>query len=348
MFNIKKFVFIVTAIVFVFNMAVVDVSAKKKSEYKYVWKFGTVAPDGVAWAKFLKTQFETKIEKVTNNEVTCDWYFGQIMGDEEDYIAKMRIDQLQGAVMSSGGAIMACRSMSIMQLPFLFNNYEEVDYVKKHMGATFKALIEKNGYKLLMLSHQDMDQLYSTKYEMKSPKDFERSKFLLHAGEVADNVLKSLGASPIPTGVPEVASTMRSRICNACISPALWWIGTQLYTITKYVNTTSLRYSPGLVFITMKTWNKLPESHKKAIDKELPLLEKTLSKISIDGGQRALKAMINYGVKEVKLTDKEINVLKSKTRPVWDKLAGELYPKKMLDELLVHLGEFRKTKSSMK
>jgi len=347
-FNFKKFVFIITILVFIFNMGIVDVFAKKKSEYKYVWKIATVAPDGVAWAKYCRKTFESKIEEVTNNNVTCSWYFGQIMGDEEDYIAKMHIDQLQGAFMSSGGVIMACREMSIMQLPFLFNNYAEIDYVTKYMRPTFNKILIENGYKPLMFVHQDMDQLYSTKYKMRSPQDFEKSKLLMHAGEVADNVLKSLGASPIPMGVPEVATTMRSRICNACISPALWWIGTQLYTITKYVNTTPLRYSPGMIFITMKTWNKLPESYKKAIEKELPMLENKFNKISIDGNKRALNAMINYGVKEIKLTDKELEVFKNKTRPVWDKLAGKLYPKEMLDELLVHLDEFRKTKLTIK
>jgi hypothetical protein len=46
-------------------------------------------------------------------------------------------------------------------------------------------------------------------------------------------------------------------------------------------------------------------------------------------------------MKEVKLTPGEIEVLKEKTRPVWDKLAGKVYSRELLDEILGSLEEYR-------
>jgi hypothetical protein len=55
-------------------------------------------------------------------------------------------------------------------------------------------------------------------------------------------------------------------------------------------------------------------------------------------------------MKEVKLTPGEIEVLKEKTRPVWDKektrpvwdkMAGKVYSRELLDEILGSLEEYR-------
>ena len=51
--------------------------------------------------------------------------------------------------------------------------------------------------------------------------------------------------------------------------------------------------------------------------------------------------MIAYGLKEVKMTPAEVDVLKKRCVPLWDELAGRVFPKKILDELLGHLSEYR-------
>ncbi|MDY6932746.1 MAG: TRAP transporter substrate-binding protein DctP [Spirochaetota bacterium] len=315
--------------------------AKKKKNAKYVWKMATVAPDAAYLSEFLRDSLVTKFEKVTNNEVTVDMYWGGIMGDEEDYITKMRIGQLHGCVLSVGGVLMACPEMGVLQLPFLFNNYAEIAYIRKKLGKRFNDIYRKNGYKLIGWGDQDFDQIYSTKYEMKTAEEFRKCRFLTHAGLLEQELIKALGGSPIPVGVPEVVPSVRAGVCDTAISPALWWLGSQLYTITKYVNAYPFRYSPATLVVAIKSWDALPKKHRNAINKELPQLEKNLNKKIHEINRKCLKAMIDYGVKEVKMNNEEIEYIKKKTKPMWDKLAGKLYPKKLLDEILYHLKIYR-------
>ena len=67
-----------------------------KNKAKYVWKMANVAPEAAFLAEFMKEEIIQRFERVTDGELSIDMYWGGIMGDEEDYIAKMRIGQLHG------------------------------------------------------------------------------------------------------------------------------------------------------------------------------------------------------------------------------------------------------------
>ena len=339
-----KNVRMVVSFFFILAVLLCSINADAKKA-KYLCKMGSVGPDGVRWATYTKNEFQKTIEKVTNNEVSFDWYWGCIMGDEEDIIAKMNINQLQGGLISFTGTAMVCPEIAVMSLPFMFNNYDEVNYMRKKFGSKFKNFAEKKGYKILIYIHQDFDQFYSTKYKMDTVKDFKQSKFLSYGGKAEALIIKSLGGSPIPINVPEVASATRAGVTNVTIAPAMWWLGAQLYTLTKYVNTVKIRYSPGTMTITLKMWNSIPEKHRKAMIGVFPELEEGFCNECVIGNEKALRAMINYGLTEVKMGKKEIELFKQKTRPVWDKLAGDVYPKEFLDEFVAVLNEYRANKS---
>lgn len=242
---------IVTVFVVLFSVAYVHAEVKK-----IVFKTGTLAPDGVGWAALVKKYVLPKIRQVTKGVVTIDIYWGGTMGDDEDYISKMRNDQLQSAGFSGAGVVQACPEMAVLELPFLFNNAEEVELILTKYREDFEKLHKKRGYKMLSLLWQDFDEIYSSKYEFRNPDDFKKSRILTWYGLLEDRMLSSLGASPIPANVPEVASNMRSGVTDAMIAPAIWMVGTQLYQVSKYVNTLKWRFSPVTVVVIQKAWDR--------------------------------------------------------------------------------------------
>ena len=303
----------------------------------------------VGFSKILKEKMLGPLDEITEGTVAVEIYWGGCMGDEEDYIAKMRIDQLQGAAFSGAGVFMCCPALSVLALPFLFNDFDEVDYIKAKMRPKICKLLEKSGYKMLGMAHVDFDQIYSTKYEMRTLEDFEKSKILTWYGPMEHEVLTALGASPIPVNVPEVITSMRSGVCNAAISPAFWWVGAQLYTFTKYFNPLPVRYSPGMGVVTLKAWDRLSKKARANYKKALPRiieLENYGCKFIRDLNVQCLESFRKYGLKEVKMTPEEIDIFREKTKPVWDKLTGKVFPKEILDEILVHLKKFRARKTN--
>jgi len=341
MFRKKLVIFSLVFSLLIFSTICVEARSKKAKD---ILKIGSVGPDGVAWANFCKGPFTKTIERVTNGEVTFVWYWGCIMGDEEDFLAKMRIDQLQGAQGSVQFVIMACPDLSVLSLPFLFNNADEVDHIRKVMRPTVEKYVFNSNHKLLLWFEQDFDLIFSTKYEIKTLEDMRKTKFITYELRVENSVLKALGVRPIYINAPEIASSFRAGVADSMFCPAMWWLGTQLYTITKAVTTPSIRYSTAMVMITKKSWDRIPKHHQIAIDKELPDLEKKFLVKIRRGNKKALQAMIDYGIKEIRLSNKELDAFRAKIIPMYYKLADKAYPKKLLDEILAHLKCFRSKK----
>ena len=320
-------------------------SETDKKKAKFVMKMANNAPIGIGVEVYIRKDFSPAIHEATNGEVALDWYSGGIMGDDEDWIAKMHIDQLQGAGLDGSGIHHACPDFAIMQLPFIFNGYDEVAFIKKRLRSKLAKRFEEHGYKMLVIADQDFDQVYSKKVEVRAPEDFARVKFVAYSGIVEQEMLKSFGTSPIPISLAEANSAIRSGICNGIVIPSLWIVGAQVYTIIKNVTPSYMRYVMGSLVLTMNAWNRIPEKHHKAILDVSLDFEPRLNQSVKDTMDKCYAALLKYGLKEVTLTPDEIDVLKKRTRPVWDKLAGKVYSRQMLDEILGYRDEYRSKKT---
>ena len=315
-----------------------SVSAKDK---KIQIKMASLAPKNVGWAKHIREIIHPAIEKATGGNVKLKWYWGGVMGNDEDYLQKMRIGQLQGGAFTGRGVVLVCPEMAVLELPFMFSNYEEVDYIRKKMFPTFDAYAEKRGYKMIAWADQDFDQIYSVKWKMDKLEDFRNARFLSWYGTMEQKLLTSLGSSPSPVNVTELTPSLRQGVGDTMIAPAIWVVGSQLYTVIKYVNPIKIRYSPAAVFVTMDTFTSLPESYQKNIlairDNELNTF---IQKSRIDS-EKSYQAMLKYGMKETRMRQDELTQIREKAKKIWAEMAGRDFPKELLDELQGYLAEFR-------
>src|SRR5690348_16262697 len=62
-----------------------------------VLRFGTVAPDGTAWARIAK-QTGADLAAATHGTVVSKWYFGGIAGDELQMLERVHKEQLDAIV----------------------------------------------------------------------------------------------------------------------------------------------------------------------------------------------------------------------------------------------------------
>lgn len=341
--RLKVCILSIAAVIFLSTHVFANSSIKPEDVKPFTWKLASLAPKYVGWAKHIRELIHPPVSKATDGKLIPKWYWGGIMGEDKDYIDKMKIGQLDGAAFNGQGVVLAMPEMAVLELPFMFNNYDEVDYVRKKMFPKFDALARERGYIIVSWADQDFDQIYSSKYPMTSIEDFKKTKFLSWYGPAEQKVLEKLGANPIPIGVLEISPSIRQNVTNALIAPAVWIVGSQLYTTIKYVNTVKIRYSPVALFIRLEAWNKLPDEYQKNL---LAIRDNEAVDFTIkarNDSTRSLEAMIKKGgVKESIMPPSEIEKMKSLLKPLWYEMAGKDFPKELLDELLGHLEDFRK------
>src|SRR5437870_3661048 len=82
-------------------LALVLLTTQQQQPEPVVLRLGTVAPDGTAWARELRS-FGRDVESGTHGAVRVKFYFGSIAGDEIAALDRIRRGQLDG--MASGVA----------------------------------------------------------------------------------------------------------------------------------------------------------------------------------------------------------------------------------------------------
>ncbi|MEW5735177.1 MAG: TRAP transporter substrate-binding protein DctP [Thermodesulfobacteriota bacterium] len=306
-----------------------------------VWKVATLAPKDLGWAQQVKDLVFPWVEKSTDDTIALKVYWGGVMGNDEEYIKKIEIGQLQGAGVSGAGCNMACPEFTVLGLPFLFNNYDEVDYLRKTMFDELDRYFQTNGFKLILWVDQDFDQTYSTKHPMVTLEDFRNSRFQNWYGPMEAAVLRSLGASPVPVTVMEGHSALKTGVVDAAFGPALYYVGSQLYTVWKYVNTMKIRYSPGAVILSLEAWNAVPEDYQKKLQAgRQKVCDQFVAGTRLDN-ERCLKGIIKYGVILDNPTPENLAEMKKKTHTVYKELAGSLYPAELLAQVEQSLTRYR-------
>jgi TRAP-type C4-dicarboxylate transport system substrate-binding protein len=125
--------------------AVVAAGAGDARAEPIVLRFGTVAPDGTAWARIAK-QTGVDLAAATHGQVQSKWYFGGIAGDELQMLERVHKEQLDGIV--SGG--MLCEklspSMRVLRMVGLFQTRDESSYVAGRLKSLFDEDFRKQGF----------------------------------------------------------------------------------------------------------------------------------------------------------------------------------------------------------
>ncbi|MBF0451557.1 MAG: TRAP transporter substrate-binding protein DctP [Candidatus Magnetomorum sp.] len=308
---------------------------------KYIVRIATLAPKAVGWAKHIREIIIPGVRRATDHEVKLKFYWNGTLGEEEDYVRLMKEGKLDGAAFSAHGTLLACPEMAVLELPFLFQNYDEVDYIRLKMIKEFDEIIEKNGFKMIFWTDQDFDQIYSTKYPLTRIEDFQKATFVSCFGSLEKAVLESFGVNPVVRTIKQGSTEIRSDKMNAFIGPALWVVGSQIYNKVKYINPMKIRYSPSTSLISLDAWNRIPEKYRKKIQRFRDHEMVEFCKKNRQDSMRAYQAMVKYGAKVTTMEPEDFKQIQDRCRSLWYRLAGKLYDIKTLEKLLDHLKEYR-------
>jgi TRAP-type C4-dicarboxylate transport system substrate-binding protein len=319
----------------------VTLAAECNAAVKWVWKTGTLAPKDIGYAREVQSILMPAIEKATNGEVVLKVYWGGVMGDDEQHLKKMRVGQLQAAGLAGQGTFLMAKSIAVLGLPFLFNNYDEVDYIKHHMMGRFDDIVEMEGFRLLAWLDQDFDQIYSSKLPVTKLSDFSKARFVTWFGPLEGKFLERLGTRPVPLGVTEIPSSLRAGVADSMIAPSIWVVGTQLYSTFRYVNPMKSRYIPAFAVCTTEAWNKLPQVYQTKFTEGREKWAKAFCEKSRVDAEKSLTAMVQYGVRQVHSTPEELKQIRDRSLPLWGELSGKLYPLDLLEEIKGHLAQYR-------
>lgn len=313
------------------------VSAEKAA----VIKIATLAPEGSAWMKAFNA-INADVKKKTGDRVQLKIYAGGVLGDERDMLRKMQIGQIHGAAISGGGLSNLFSEVDLFQIPFLFQTYEEVDFLIEKMDAFFRKGFEENGYVLLGWSEGGFVYLM-TNAPMATISDFKKAKvWIWEDSPMAKAIFDEAGISAIPLSVPDVMVGLQTGLVDVVYAPPAGAISLQWFTKVKYILDVPLIYLVGGIVMRKDVFKGLPQGHQQALLEAFRDHVGPLKQVLRKENQEAIKVMERHGVKVIKPAKEDVEDFKG----LWDKAALRLGPqsfsKKVLEEASSLLQAYRR------
>ena len=307
-------------------------------------KIATLAPEGSTWINTFE-DLNAELKKRTKNGVRFKVYPGGVLGDEKDMIRKMLVGQIQGAVLTSAGLSSIFSEMDVYQIPFLFETYDEVDFVLEKMDGFFKKGFERKGYILPAWSEGGFIRLMST-IPLASMDDLRKAKvWTWEDAPMAKAIFDEAGVSAIPLSLPDVLVGLQTGLVEVVYAPPTGAISLQWFTKTKYLTDVPLIYLIGAIVIKKNTFNKLSPDHRDVL---LDLCPKYMNRLKLairEENREAIKVMTKHGVKLIRPSTDQIEEFKAVSQRAVERQIGKSFSAKVKNEVIGHLEAYRKTKN---
>ena len=159
---------------------------------------------------------------------------------------------------------------------------------------------------------------------------------------ISKAVMEVSGVNGTLLGVPDVLPSLQTGVIDAFGNSPYGAVALQWHTKAKFVTDLKLAMIIGGLVVSKKSWEALPEAHRKAIMGIAQQNGKDLLTAIRKDNQAAIKTIAAGGIKNVPATDMSAWLdMAKKTR---EALSGKLFPVKLVDEMLGHLQDYRKKK----
>ena len=309
---------------------------------KYKIKFASLAPDGSTWMNVMR-EFDQAIREQTNGEMGFKIYPGGVAGDEKDVLRKIRLGQLHSAGFTGVGLGEIYSEVRIFDSPFLFRNYDEVDFIQQKFFDKFARGFEKNGFVLLGWADVGFVYVY-TNSPVKTLEDMKSVKMWMWEGDpVAEATFKSFGINPIPLSVIDVMTALQTGMVNGVYVSPLAIIALQWFTKVKYMMKEPLADAAGAVLISKKMFDKIPDSYQQILLSNAKIFFEKLMKLSREDNARSIETLKQNGIKITPSPpDDQLKLFHEKGKEARRMMAEKLYPLELVEEVEQALVDYRK------
>jgi len=311
------------------------------AEKSLIIKIATLAPEGSSWMKSINA-LNAEVMKKTENRVQFRIYPGGVLGDEKDVLRKMKIGQIQGAVLTSGGLSAIFKEVDVLQVPFLFNNYEETDFILNKMDAFFRKGVEENGFALLGWSEAGFLYLMST-IPISSVADLKKGKvWIWEESPMSKAIFDEAGVKAIPLSIPDVLVGLQTGLVDVVYVPPTAAISLQWFTKVKYMSDVPLVYLVGGIVVKKETFKGVSPSDQNLILETCHHYLDQLKAVTRNENQDAIKVMTKQGVKIITPSKEQIDEFKKLSNKAMGHITGQSFSKKVFDEVTSSLENYRK------
>jgi TRAP-type C4-dicarboxylate transport system substrate-binding protein len=209
-----------------------EASAEASPKAEHQLRIATLAPRQSGLGKAFQ-QLRKELKELTEGRVELKMYDGGVAGDELTVVRKMRVGQLDGALLTSTGLGALVPQVLVLQAPGLITSYPALDDVREKLGPDLEALFDKAGYVLVSWGDSGQVRIFS-KHKIQHPSDLQNVRPWVWRGSPTMRAfIEAAGANGVTMGLPEVFSGLQTGMVDTVISSSIGVLAFQWHTRLK-------------------------------------------------------------------------------------------------------------------
>jgi len=220
-------------------------------------RMATIAPKSSKAMRILRA-WDLSVQEKTQGRVKFRFYPGGIAGDERDVLRKIKLNQIDATSLTSVGLGQVVRSASVLQVPGMFKNYQELAAVRTAMDAEWQKAFDGAGFQHLGWFDIGFGHIFSNQ-PVTRPADLKKARpWVWRDDPVFPELMKIVGANGVPLSLPEVFPALQTKMVDTVIASPTAALGLQWFHQVKYMTKQADIALVGATLISHQMYKSMP------------------------------------------------------------------------------------------
>ncbi len=292
-------------------------------------RIATVAPTGSSFHKRLQA---LGIEWSRGaGAVSMNIYAGT-QGGELQIVRRMRVGQIQGAMLSAVGLAQIDRSVTALQyMPLMFRDWDDVDAVRARLRPELERRLNDAGYVVMFWGDAGWVRYFSNK-PISRLQDLKSMRVYASSGDPESVEIMKSYYTPVVLEPDQILLGLRNGMIDALPVPAFLANFSQVPSYAPYM--LDLRWAPiaGALVVTKRAWDKLDAATRAWLRETSERAGHEMRSASRAEDEQAVQAMKDkMGLRVVPMTPEAEREWRVEVARIYPRIRGTLVPAPMFD-----------------
>lgn len=276
-------------------------------------------------------EFADLIEEKSDGKIKVDIHGNSTLGNEAEAIEQVIDGTIDMTVVAADSSLAnTVPEMNLFGLPYVFEDREHVySKLDGEPGKKLLGLLDDKNMKGLGFWEVGFRHMTNNKKEVNVPADLKGMKIRVQPAPVWESHMKALGANATPVSFTELYSALDQGLVDGQENPLASIYSMKFYEVQNYISLTGHNYTPAVVIMSNKAWDRLNDDQKKLIEEAVAEAATYQRDFLTQKDDEIIKELEEKGIV---FTEPDREAFKEATKDVKDALKDQV-PTELIEEM---------------
>jgi TRAP-type transport system periplasmic protein len=270
-------------------------------------------------------KFVELVAQKSGGKISVKMFPGGALGPDLQVVSAMQGGTIDLNVMNASLLAGNVKEMSVLDFPYLFESAAEADAILD--GPVGKTLMDRLPAKgLVGLAYWDLGfrQMHTRNKPVAKADDLRGLKMRVIPTPIYVEFMNATGANAVPMPFTETYTALEQGAIDGMTNPLLNILDGKYQEVSKHLVLTNHMYTPQIVIVSKRTWDKLSEEERKILQEAATETTAFQRKVAREEAAKVLDEAKKAGMTIHQLPPEEIAKLREKAQPVIQKHTKDL------------------------